>query len=148
MDAEGTRIYNGRQRPLYTPHGISELDEDEVFVFGSTPAGLHADGAARYALRHYGARVGKGSGFSGQSYAIPVPMCGYRGMAGYVDEFIRFAEGHPELFFYVIRIGCGLAAYRDREIAPMFKEAASLDNVCLPEGFMKVIRKKWGQRQR
>lgn len=139
MSEEGTRIYNGHRRPLYTPHGICELDEDEVFVFGSTPGGLHTEGAARYALRHYGARMGKGSGFSGQSYAIPVSMCGFRGMAGYVDEFIHFAADHQELFFYVIRVGCGLAAYRDREIAPMFKEAALLENVCLPESFMKYI---------
>lgn len=145
MREVGMRLYNGLLRPLYTPHCISGLEEDEVFVFGSTPSGLHTEGAARYALRHYGARMGKGSGFSGQSYAIPVPMCGYRGMAGYVDEFIHFAADHQELFFYVIRVGCGLAAYRDREIAPMFKEAALLENVCLPASFMKDIRKSDNQ---
>jgi hypothetical protein len=53
----------------------------------------------------------------------------------YVDEFIVFAREHPELFFYVTRIGCGIAGFRDEEIAPLFREAASLNNVCLPESF-------------
>ena len=45
---------------------------------------------------------------------------------------------HPELFFYVTRIGCGIAGFREKEIAPLFAGAVGLENVCLPEGFMKV----------
>ena len=36
----------------------------------------------------------------------------------FVDEFIAFAKSRPDLFFYVTRIGCGIAGFRDREIAP------------------------------
>ena len=58
----------------------------------------------------------------------------------YVDEFIAFASAHPELFFYVTRIGCGIAGFRDKEIAPLFKEALVLENICLPETFAKVLK--------
>ena len=36
---------------------------------------------------------------------------------------------HPELFFY---------GFREKEIAPLFAGAVGLENVCLPEGFVKV----------
>ena len=58
----------------------------------------------------------------------------------YVDGFIKFAGEHPEKFFYVTRIGCGIAGFKDREIAPMFAEALNLDNVCLPESFIKHLQ--------
>jgi hypothetical protein len=56
-----------------------------------------------------------------------------------VDEFIAFAKAHPELFFYVTRIGCGIAGFRDKEIAPLFADAVSIPNVCLPESFVKLL---------
>jgi hypothetical protein len=50
---------------------VKSLPENTVFVFGSNMAGLHAGGAARTALEHFGAVEGVGRGWSGQSYAIP-----------------------------------------------------------------------------
>ena len=57
----------------------------------------------------------------------------------YVDDFIAFAKAHPELFFYVTRIGCGIAGFDDTEIAPLFAGAIGLENVCLPESFVKCL---------
>ena len=54
----------------------------------------------------------------------------------YFDEFISFAKSHPEFFFYVTRIGCGIAGFRDKEIAPLFKDAAGVENICLPKSFV------------
>lgn len=56
-----------------------------------------------------------------------------------MDEFVAFATAHLELFFYVTHIGCGIAGFRDKEIAPLFKEAVGLENVCLPETFVKYL---------
>ena len=39
----------------YTPERISELKENEVFVFGSNLAGAHGGGAARLAYNKFGA---------------------------------------------------------------------------------------------
>ena len=55
----------------------------------------------------------------------------------YVDAFIDFAKAHPELFFYVTRIGCGIAGFRDSEIAPLFSAARAVENICLPESFTR-----------
>lgn len=46
----------------------------------------------------------------------------------------------PEQFFYVTRIGCGIAGFRDKEIAPLFSEATGLENVCLSESFVKALK--------
>jgi hypothetical protein len=39
----------------------------------------------------------------------------------------------------VTRVGCGIAGFRDEEIAPLFAEAAHLENVWLPASFLEVI---------
>ena len=128
--------YNGIERPAFTPDRITELKPDEVFVFGSNLAGMHGGGAAYVAFRRFGAVMGCGVGLRGQSYAIPTMQGGVETIKPYVDDFIAFAKSHPELFFYVTRIGCGIAGFRDGEIAPLFAEARGLNNVCLPESFL------------
>ena len=129
------RVYNDIPRPEFTPERITELKADEVFVFGSNLAGMHGGGAAYVAFRQFGAVMGCGVGHRGQSYAIPTMQGGVETIKPYVDEFIRYALAHPELFFYVTRIGCGIAGFRDREIEPLFSEARGVANICLPKSF-------------
>ena len=129
------RTYNNIPRPDYTPEKISELKADEIFVFGSNLAGMHGGGAAWFAFRKFGAVMGCGVGPQGQSYAIPTMQGGVETIKPYVDDFIAYAEAHPELFFYVTRIGCGIAGFRDSEIAPLFAAARGVGNICLPESF-------------
>lgn len=126
-------------RPAFTPDHINALSPGEVFVFGSNLDGYHEGGAARTALNKFGAIYGQGVGLQGQSYAIPTMQGGAETIAPYVDEFIDFARAHPEQFFYVTRIGCGIAGFSDEEIAPLFKEALNLSNVCLPELFVRAL---------
>ena len=96
-------------------------------MFGSNLAGMHGGGAAYIAFKQFGAVMGCGVGLRGQSYAIPTMQGGVDTIKPYVDEFIEFAKEHPELFFYVTRIGCGIAGFRDKEIAPLFKDALVLE---------------------
>ena len=133
-------MYNEIERPEFTPEFITELKADEVFVFGSNIAGMHGGGAAYVAFKKFGAVMGCGVGLQGQSYAIPTMQGGVETIKPYVDWFISFAKEHPELFFYVTRIGCGIAGFKDKEIAPLFREALALENVCLPETFSKVLK--------
>ena len=58
----------------------------------------------------------------------------------YVDQFIGFAKEHTELFFYVTRIGCGIAGFKDSDVAPLFKDAMGVDNICLPESFVNILK--------
>ena len=121
----------------FTPDFITELKENEIFVFGSNLQGMHGGGAARLAYEKFGAIWGQGVGLQGQSYGIPTMHGGVEDIKPYVDEFIEFAKSHPELTFLVTRIGCGIAGFRDEEIAPLFQECIQLENVLLPESFVK-----------
>lgn len=122
-----------------TPSKITKLAETEVFVFGSNIAGLHAGGAARAALDNFGAIWGQGVGLQGQSYAIPTMQGGVDTIRPYVDEFIAFAIQHSELRFYVTPIGCGIAGFTPAEIAPLFKNAVTVENIYLPKSFLSVL---------
>ena len=123
----------------FTPDFITELKENEIFVFGSNLQGMHGGGAARIAYEKFGAIWGQGVGLQGQSYGIPTMHGGVDAIKPYVNEFIEFAKSHPELTFLVTRIGCGIAGFRDEEIAPLFKECIEIDNVILPRTFVKKV---------
>ena len=123
----------------YTPEMIRKLAPNEVFVFGSNLGGYHGGGAARAAMNLFGAVWGQGVGLQGQSYAIPTMQGGVETIKPYVDQFIEFARTKPELYFYVTRIGCGIAGFVDEDIAPLFREAMALDNVALPKTFHDIL---------
>jgi O-acetyl-ADP-ribose deacetylase (regulator of RNase III) len=125
----------------YTPENITSLGEDEVFVFGSNLRGMHCGGAARTAVERFGAIMGQGEGMQGQSYAIPTMQGGVETIKPYVDRFIDLATEWDQTTFYVTRIGCGIAGFKDEDIAPLFDRAYDLYNVRLPESFAKIIRK-------
>jgi hypothetical protein len=101
-----------------------------IFVFGSNLSGIHGAGAARVALDHYGAKMGRGVGLQGQSFAIPtkdedIQTMMLSSIALFVDYFLQYASEHLDVQFFVTRIGCGLAGYTDDQIAPLFRGAPS-----------------------
>ena len=57
----------------------------------------------------------------------------------YVDEIIKFAKQHKVYKFLVTRIGCGIAGFKDEEIAPLFDHALDVENVILPKEFADII---------
>ncbi len=125
-----------------SPDIINDLNENEIFVFGSNLEGSHGGGAAAIAARKFGAIWGQGVGLQGQSYGIPTMHGGVSAIKPYVDEFIEFAKNNPQLNFLVTRIGCGIAGFREEEIAPLFENATSLENVYLPDTFWDIIESK------
>lgn len=127
------------EKTMYTPEMITRLEADEVFVFGSNLAGKHGGGAARTAYERFGAVWGKGVGHYGQTYAIPTMHGGVEAVRPYVDEFLRYAAAHPGLRFLVTRIGCGIAGFRDSDIAPLFAAALDTPNIVLPRSFAKLL---------
>ena len=126
---------------VFTPDSITQLSPNEIFVFGSNLAGMHLGGAARVAQNKFGAILEQGVGLQGQCYAIPTMQGDVETIKPYVDEFIAFAKAHAELKFQVTRIGCGIAGFKDEEIAPLFKEALDVANIVLPEAFWNVLQK-------
>lgn len=126
----------------YTPENITTLGRREIFVFGSNLAGHHAGGAARVALNRFGAVWGHGEGLQGNSYAIPTMQGGIESITPYVERFIEFAEYEKALTFYVTKIGCGIAGFEIKDIAPLFRNAYNLPNVILPIEFVDYIEQE------
>ncbi len=108
-------------------------------MFGSNLEGSHGGGAARLAYNRFGAVWGLGTGIQGRSYAIPTMQGGVETIKPYVDAFIQFAKQNTKLTFLVTRIGCGIAGFRDEEIAPLFEDALELENVILPKEFVESL---------
>lgn len=107
-----------------------------VFVFGSNLSGRHGKGAALTAVQAYGAVAGRGFGRQGNSYAIPtkdtkLSPLPIEYIRHYVREFVDYAKCHSDTLFQVTRVGCGLAGYKDFQIAPLFKGAPA--NCAMPE---------------
>lgn len=119
---------------------ISSLNDNEIFVFGSNIHGMHGGGAAWYAHKNFGAEWGVGEGLTGRTYALPT-MEGDASLKKAVGNFMVCARQHPELTFLVTAVGCGIAGYTPQEVAPLFKDAAALENVYLPQVFVDVMFK-------
>jgi hypothetical protein len=104
--------------------------DDMVFVFGSNLAGVHGSGAAAHARKHRRFPLHLGVGPAMHCYAIPTKDCAIETLPHeiiklYIDQFMDYAalmEG-ADMQFQVTRIGCGLAGYRDEDIAPLFISA-------------------------
>jgi len=121
---------------------ITSLKDNEIFVFGSNYAGRHGRGAALLAVRKFGAKNGQGSGLMGKSYGIPTKSRNLKVLSldiieNLIFKFLLFAEVHQELTFLVTPVGCGLAGYKPKQIAPLFFNSKIPKNVKLPESFLK-----------
>ena len=122
------------------PDNITKLSQCEVFVFGSNLEGQHIGGAACFAHDHFGAEWGNGVGPQGQCYAIPTMHGPLSAIKPYVDDFIEYARQHPMNRFLLTRIGCGIAGFKDEDMAPLFKDALELPNVSFPnEWFIQLL---------
>ena len=132
----------------YSEDSITELKDNEIFVFGSNLSGFHGKGAARLAL-DFGAVYGQAQGKQGRTFAIvttdltkdhrPSVDIGY--VNKQIDIFIEYALRKPELIFLVTEIGCGLAGFHVEQIAPMFKRVLleGISNIRLPKKFVRQI---------
>lgn len=127
----------------FTPDYIDALLPRQIFVFGSNALGYHTGGASGTARKKFGAVWGQPEGLQGQSYAIPVDygknVRKDAEVKAAVDRFIAFAKEHEDLFFFVTRVGCGIAGYHDEEMAQYFKAALDLKNVSLPKSFVDAL---------
>lgn len=123
------------------------MPTEHIFVFGSNLGGKHGKGAAKTALT-WGAKWGQAAGLQGKTYGIPTKDASIRRVLTipeikvFVDEFIEFAKSNIQLVFLVTEVGCGLAGYKPKDIAPLFKEAIDVPNIHLPARFWHKLIKK------
>ena len=125
-----------------TPENIENLQEGEIFVFGSNLSGRHGKGAAKTALT-WGAIWGQAKGLQGRTYGIPTKDASIRRTLSideirpFVDEFIELAKSRSDLTFLVTLIGCGLAGHKPKDIAPLFESSVEVPNIHLPYQFWR-----------
>lgn len=121
-----------------------------IMVFGSNLKGNHGGGAALAAKLYYRAKEGVGIGITGNSYALPtkktinesLPL---KQVKRYIEDFILWAEEHPNDEFKVTRVGCLRAGFTDHQIAPLFKNAPGncyFDTAW--QAYLPVTAKFWG----
>jgi len=129
-----------------TSEKIISLNENEIFVFGSNRSGRHSKGAAKTAMYKFGAIWGQAAGLQGKSYGIPTKdrnlnVLSIPEIEHHVRKFISFAKNNPQLTFLVTEIGCGLAKFSPKQIAPLFEKAKDVLNIHLPKRFWDQLNK-------
>lgn len=120
----------------------------EVFVFGSNEAGIHGLGAALEARKNFGARIGVGVGYmcggdSKHCYAIPTKNKHIKTLSmdvirGYINDFVIYTKTNVQMDFFVTRVGCGLAGYKDYQLAPLFADCG--ENVIFPQDWKIYLK--------
>jgi hypothetical protein len=100
---------------------------------------MHGGGAARIAYEKFGAVWGVGVGPTGRCYAIPTMHGGVDAIKPYVDQFVEYAKTHPMNRFLLTRIGCGIAGFKDAEIAPLFSAVMEIPNVAVPKAWLPYM---------
>ena len=131
------------KKESFTPELIEQLNENEVFVFGSNKAGNHAGGAARTAVEKFGAVMGHGEGIQGQSYAIPtldknMEKVSLDDLQQSLFRFCLYAKKESEKTFYLTKIGMGIAGFTLDEMLEVINRVDLPSNVIIPEEFNVV----------
>lgn len=127
----------------FTPENISELEPNQVFVFGSNLAGEHVGGAAKVAREKFGAEWGVGEGMTGRCYAFPtltedLDQIPHWKLEKHIDNFFKTALDNPDKEFILTKVGCGIANYPEKYMKALFVDSPK--NVIKPEGWHANMR--------
>lgn len=104
---------------------ITELKDDEIFVFGSNIKGEHLGGAARQAFEVFRAEWDLGEGLTGQCYAFPtlntdMQRYTHEEMISIRAAFYRCCNAHQDLTFLLTPVGTGIAGYSPEYVENLF----------------------------
>jgi hypothetical protein len=133
---------------------ITNLQENQVFVFGSNTQGRHGKGAAKQAYGNYppingtvgkwaiyGTSKGLMKGCEGYSYAVitkelrrdkfPVTLDHIETQINELNYCAKYEC--PELEFLVTPFGTGLAMFTTEVIGKLWEQSELADNIILPE---------------
>lgn len=131
---------------------ITELQPNQIFVFGSNTEGRHGKGAALFAREKCGAIYGQAKGLQGRSYAIVTkdltkdnnkPSISKSVIKIQIKNLYDIALRLPDTEFLIAYSGTGknLNNYSNEEMADMFNFPVIPHNIVFEEEFAKLIRK-------
>ena len=127
------------KKKRWTPDRVERLSNCEIFVFGSNLEGQHHGGAARTAYEKFGAEWGIGDGPTGQCYAIPTMHGGLEEIRPYALKFIEYAKAHSMNRFLLTRVGCGIAGFKDIDMAQLFEDILDVPNITYPKEWLPSL---------
>lgn len=142
--------------PFKTYSGeLYQLNDNEIFVFGSNTQGRHGKGAALIAKDYFGAEYGNPRGLQGQSYAICTkdltkrfhPSVKAEDIKSEIFNLYNFAQVNQHLTFYIVYKGNGtnLNAYSSQDMADMFSSWSHVGgipkNIVFEEEFAKLLNR-------
>lgn len=133
-------VLNGYDR--MTPKNISNLRNNQIFVFGTDTAGSQKNGAAGLAAKRFGAEFGVVDGPTGMCYALPTKGFSIEELTLAVQRFEQYVRTNFRYTFLVTAVGCGHAGFEVKTVANMFVGMIGLRNVMLPDAFLKVYREE------
>lgn len=106
---------------------ITELKNNEVFIFGSNKAGKHLGGAAKQAYEQFGAEWGVAEGLTGNSYAFPTLDKNFKKVSRkeLLDSYIKLlicCDNNPDKVFLMTPVGTGIAGFELDYIKELFND--------------------------
>jgi hypothetical protein len=120
--------------------------EDRIDVFGSNLAGVHGAGHAKDVKNYFYAKVGVGEGMTGQAYALPtkdhtIKTRTLDQVSESLNKFLLFAAENEKKQFFMARVGCGLAGFKDADIIGLLNAHESIpENIVLPGTWHNKVR--------
>lgn len=139
---------------------VKNMEPHQIFVFGSNPEGIHGAGAAKVAVDHYGAILGKGRGLMGRSYGlvtknlsrgffekesgITYNSAGERSVSKTqillnIIELYLYARANPELEFMIAYTPApNLNGYTPVEMVELFLSVPVPNNIVLNEELIQM----------
>jgi hypothetical protein len=124
------------------------LEPGQVIVFGSNYAGIHGAGLARDVHQALGFPMGLGFGFNEEMNAFAfatkdknIKTLSLEEIETLVDVLEYNIKNDSNLHFLITEVGCGLAGYEPKDIAPLFRDISKLPNVSLPKRFWEIIKR-------
>ena len=134
---------------MKTYREIKDIPFGGILVFGSNTQGRHGLGSAKLALNEFDAVYGQARGLQGRSYAIVTkdltkkihPSISEKEITDQIKELYEYARQNPSKEFYVAYrgIGSNLNSYSPTEMAGMFYDILTPDNIIFEEEFSKLV---------
>ena len=125
--------------------GTLPTSKNAIFVFGSNLNGNHIGGAAKVAVEKFGAVEGIAMGLHRNSYAIATldehmkPLTRMN-IGQQVDVLFRtYASLGLDENLFITRVGCGIAGFKDEEIAPLFNIFLQFECVSFPDTWKQFL---------
>lgn len=136
--AQNKQLLKLIKESFLTPKVINKLKRNEIFIFGSNMNGNHAGGAAKLSKDKFKAEEGIFEGLTGKSYAFPtlnkqMKKVTKKQLENSVKKLIKCAKENPDKIFYLTKVGCGIAGFKELEIKKYFKKLPL--NISKPKGW-------------